>query len=414
MITYPIGLLSQKVSADAIKITMTPTAGFTAGINLTFASGTLTIDWKDGSATENFVSGIELTHTYTLAGTYIAEITGDLLGITKFVADNSRITFISGLKTGLLTEFNINTNLYIGVLDMSLAPISGIFRPYSNAGLTEIIFATSGNGIVNNLIIRFTAITSLNLSNVPIGGSVEIRSNSSLTTLTFASSGNVKVTAFRLYTNNLTGVLDLSNVPIGGLFQVYSNTLLTGITFASSGNSLVSDFKVYSCNLTGILNLSNVPIGVVFDSHSNSLLTGITFASSGNTLTSTFYAYSCNITGTVNASNVPTGTNVIWRFNSLMTGITLASVGNGSLNNFDMDGCALPNIDLSVYATSTPAEIDFKNNSLSATEHDNQLINLDGTGWINGTLEIITGNTARTSASDTAYNNLITNGWTIT
>ena len=90
MLTYPVGFLSPKVAP--ILITMDMSTPSTAGINLTFASGSIRIDWKEGGGKVPFVSGVELTHTYITPGTYIAEISGDLENITKFIADNSNIT----------------------------------------------------------------------------------------------------------------------------------------------------------------------------------------------------------------------------------------------------------------------------------------------------------------------------------
>jgi len=281
MITYPVGLLSNKGS-DAILITMTPTVLFTAGINLTFASGTLTIDWKDGSTPENFVSGVELTHQYVSAGTYIAEITGDLTNITAFVADNCKITGIANLKTGLLTNFTINNNLYSGGLDMSLAPISGRLWTYTNSGLTGITFASSGNAIITDTRLYSCNFSTLDFTNVPLSGRFECQSNSGLTGITFANSGNAKFTLTRMYSCNLTGTLDLSNNPVGGTVQIYSNPNLTDITFASSGNTIILNFSLASNDLTGTLDLSNVPVGTTVQINSNSNLTGITFASSGN------------------------------------------------------------------------------------------------------------------------------------
>ena len=59
------------------------------------------------------------------------------------------------------------------------------------------------------------------------------------------------------------------------------------------------------------------------------------------------------------------------------------------------------------------ANITIFNCNLSANSADNIIINLDNEGKSNGTLNL-TNNNGRTSLSDTAYNNLIVKGWTIT
>lgn len=86
----------------------------------------------------------------------------------------------------------------------------------------------------------------------------------------------------------------------------------------------------------------------------------------------------------------------------------------GSITTFRIYGCAMPNINFNVFSNSDGCTIESYSNAMTSTEVDNQLINIDGTGWINGTLNIAGTNPGRTSNSDTEYANLISNGWTIT
>jgi hypothetical protein len=262
MITKPVNpflqipdmkIINQHLNAslvEVIKITMTPTDGFTAGIMLGFATGTFSIDWKDGTV-ENFTSGVELTHTYASTGTYVAEISGVLSKINQFVADNCRITKIEDFKSGLLTNFQLHENLYSGSLDLSNATVSGTFYTYNNTGLTAIIFASSGNGKITDLQIMACKLTSLDFSNVPLGDKVWFNSNTGLTSVTFASSGNSLVTSFYAHFTKLS-TLDLSNLPVSGTFYTYSSTSLVSITFASSGNGNLNNFRLYKCNLNYI------------------------------------------------------------------------------------------------------------------------------------------------------------------
>jgi hypothetical protein len=387
-------------SPDVIKITMTPTAGFVAGINLTFASGTLTIDWKDGSVPENFTSGVEKTHTYASAGTYIVEISGSITNITKFIADTCRITLIENLKTGLLTQFELQSNLYSGILDMSLAPISVYFKAQANAGLTSVVFASVGNAQISTFRIDSCNLSTLNLENVPITGLFYAYSNANLSSITFATSGNGKLTDCRIsgcnystlnfanvpvsglfYINscsNLTSTtfsstgnttvtdlefygcpkltgLDLTNVPVSTTLSGYNCSLFTSITFKNSGNSKITTFNLNSCKLTGTLDLSNVPVGGTFQCHTNSLLTTITFSSTGNSIVTDFRAYSCNLTGTLDLTNVPVGTLFYCYSNVNLTDITFATSGNGTITYFVANSCNLT------------GDMDFKDAAINAT-----------------------------------------------
>lgn len=276
--TFPlkiIGFLKTKVTQDYIQLTTDQTSLQTVGITLTFASGTLTADWGDGSSTENFVSGVELTHSYGSTAVYNIKISGDLTNITQFIADNNRITAISGLTTGLLTNFYIQNNLINGNVNLSNAPVNGVILSYGNSNFTGFTFATSGNGALSNF-----------------------------------QSYSCSVVSF-----------DFSNISVGGIFYANTMTSLTGITFASSGNNALTFFRINDTNMPPV-DFANFP------------------ASNGVNMR----CYNCNWT---------------------------------------------------------------------STEHDNQLIYLYNKGWTGGILNIITGNAARTSASDTAYNWLIANGWSI-
>ncbi len=278
--TFPlkiIGLIKSKVVGSTnILITMDMTTPSTAGIFLTFASGSLTIDWDDGGGDIPFVSNVELTKTYTVSGIKVAEIKGDFANITKLRADNNKITNISNLQTGLLTDLRLNDNL-LSSLNLSSSTVSGTFFLFNNPTLASVGFATSGNGIITNTLLFGCAFTAL----------------------------------------------DFTNVGLGGTAQAYGMSSLTSVIFATSGNAA---------------------------------------------FTGTVYFYSDSI-GDLDFSNFPTSDGISIRLRS---------------NNF------------------------------TSTEHDDQLINLNATGWINCTLQIASGNDARTSASDAAYNNMIANGWTIT
>ena len=307
---------------EKILITVTPTAGFTVGFKLNF-TGSVDVDFKDGGGKEALTSGIEKTHLYSIGGTYITEITGDIGSITFFDADNSKISFMSNLNTSLLTRFDIINNLYVGKLDLSLSPVKTFVAYSDNAGLDEVEHAASGN----ELVLQYDC-----------------------------------------FDCDIQGNLDLSNIPLTTRLLGRGNPDMTSVLLSATGNGTLSLCHLYNC---GILsqNFSTIGIGGGFRIYNNPSCDTLIFRVTGNATLTEFLAYNCD----------------------------------------------LPDVDFSVFPTSNGVTIRLDGNSMSATEHDDQLINLNTTGWINGSLAITSGNTARTSASDTAYNNLtITNGWTIT
>lgn len=244
----------QSLDPNITYITFNPTAGFTVGLKLTFASGTITVDWKDGSATENFTSATTLTHTYTNAGTYRAELSGSLTNITRFDLTNTvRVTKIQNLRTGSLTYITIAAQLMTNeTLDLTNAPLANnAILLLTQDSFDYIKFATS-NGTATYIIRLYgNDLKTLDLSNVPIGNEINFSNNYALTGITFKTSGNTIIATMNLSGCNLS-TLDLSNVPIGGTnatLYFYSNVNLTGITFKSTGNGLLKDFRAQSCNL---------------------------------------------------------------------------------------------------------------------------------------------------------------------
>jgi hypothetical protein len=216
------------------------------------------------------------------------------------------------------------------------------------------------------LKVRNSNITgSIDLSTAISLYSLDFLLNNGITDIKFPENG-VLMNVIQIGATGISN-LDLSNTVISGRLDAGSIPSLISVSFKSSGNGIVNNLKFAGSGLT-ILDLTNVPISGTFDVSLSSNLSNLTFASSGN----------------------------------------------GSLSVFKAQLCDLPNIDFTVFANSDNVNITLQSNNFTATEHDNQLINLDATGWINGSLTIIAGNTARTAASDTAFNNLITKGWTIT
>lgn len=181
--------------------------------------------------------------------------------------------------------------------------------------------------------------------------------------------GNLIFNQLRLQRNNIA-TIDLENISFNvsdcQLYLHSNPNLSSALNIHGSGQIYIGLF--YSCNLS-ILDLSNVGIRTLFRAYLNPNLNNLIFNNTGL---------------------------------------------NGSITDFQVYGTSIANVDFSVFLNSDGVTIGVYNNNWTSTEHDNQLINLDITGWINGNLIITTGNAARTAASDTAYNNLIAKGWTIT
>jgi len=366
-----------------ILVTMDMSTPSTAGINLTFASGNLNIDWKEGGGLVPFVSGVELTHTYSTPDTYIAQISGDLENITKFIADNSKITFIKNLTTGLLTDFKINDNLYSGVLDMNNAPTKDIFITNNNTDLSEIIHASSGNEVISNYQINSCGIVGIhNVSNVPLAGAILMYSNPLMTGVDFAVVGNGIATSIRVYGCNITGVFDLTNLRVSTHVYLHSNPLLTGVDFATTGNSKLANLYIHSCNLTGVLDLSNVPISKTLHLYSNPLFTNILFSETGNTFLDWVNIQDCNFTGTLDFSNIPFGganSQLYIYNNSLLDNILFASSGNALLKNVRLYSCILNYINLASEGMTLAfdaSRIQLQNNSMNVSDVNHILVDL--------------------------------------
>lgn len=347
--------------AESFVITTDQTTLQTVGITLVFLSGVFMVDWGDGSAAEHFTSGIEKTKNYASTGTYEIKISGCLTKITQFIADNSRITSITGLKTGLLTLFRLENNLYSGNLDLSSAPVSNFVYLFGNSSMSGVTFASSGNGVVERMWIDQCGFTSLDFSNITIIGSLRGYSNTSLSSVTISAASNV-FSSVDFNNCNLSS-LDFINSTVNGTLDISSNPNFSSLII---GSGTISTLYLDNCNLSS-LDISN--------------------------LTLSGFVYLFN--------------------NSLLSSLILPA-SSASLTRFWVHGCSLTNIDFSIFSTSNGVNIRLENNSMSSTEVDDQLINLDNVGWINGIVNISGNNAARTVASDTAYNNLVANGWTIT
>lgn len=392
------------------------TASWTSGFTFTF-TGSLSVDWGDGSLKESFTSGIEKTHLYS-TGTYIAKITGDFENITTIRADNSRIKSINNLKTSLLTLLDLSNN-QLSTLDLSEAPLTGQLNLSTNTSLSSILFATSGNGKLTDVDIIGTGLTSIDFSNMPIGGDIKIYSNSLLTSVTFASSGNTICSVVQMMANPVLTGLDFSNVPLTGQLWVRDNTVMTSLVFATSGNGKLTDFLFYNCNI-GALDLSTMPISGTFLGYGNGM-TSITFASSGNTGVSNMSLNSNNFT-TIDLTNVPiNGTNTISGMVSLTNLIIGTANGGVGTFNHSSNSLGVVNYNYNNWNVNNATLLVFSN-AMTAAEVNENLVKIDSqatSGFTGRSIDISGSNAAPDSSSGgfdgtAAVASLISKGFSVT
>lgn len=392
------------------------TASWTSGFTFTF-TGSLSVDWGDGSPKEDFISGIEKTHLYS-TGTYIAKITGDFKTITTIRADNSRIKSINNLKTSLLTSLNLSSN-QISTLDLSEAPLTGQLNLSTNASLSSILFAASGNGKLTDVDIIGTGLTSIDFSNMPIGGDIKIYSNSLLTSVTFASSGNTICSVVQMMANPVLTGLDFSNVPLTEQLWVRDNIIMSSLVFAASGNGKLTDFLFYNCNI-GTLDLSNMPISGTFLGYGNGM-TSITFATSGNTTVSNLSLNGNSFT-TIDFTNVwLNNVNTISGMPSL-TSIIIGTV-NGNIGTFNHSNNNLGVVNYgNIGWNINNASLLAFSNGMTAAEVNEILVGIDtvATSGFTGRSINIAGSNAAPDSSSGGFNgtaavaSLISKGFSMT
>jgi len=86
-----------------------------------------------------------------------------------------------------------------------------------------------------------------------------------------------------------------------------------------------------------------------------------------------------------------------------------------TVTDIDLNGCGVDHYTKTEFPafSSGDFDLDIRNLGLMSSEIDNIIIDLDEMGLSNGELNYVTGNSARTSASDAAYTSLTGKSWTI-
>jgi hypothetical protein len=169
-----------------------------------------------------------------------------------------------------------------------------------------------------------------------------------------------------------------------------SNTSVSGDISGISTLTSLTDLRLYSTSVSG--DISGI-----------STLTSLTLVNINTTSVSGDIAGINTLTSlpALNISNTSVSGDIA-DINTL-TSLTYLHLGDTSVSDYT--------------STTLPAwsscNIQLQNLSLTATEVDNFLIDLNDAGGSNGTVDL-SGNAARTSASDTAVSSLTSRGWTVT
>jgi hypothetical protein len=218
-------------------------------------------------------------------------------------------------------------------------------------------FRTLDQGYISGDIGTFSVLTSLTnlwLYNTSISGDI-----SGISTLT-------SLTKLWLYNTSVSG--DIADI----------NTL-TSLTYLSLAQTSVSG------DIGGINTLTSLTELRLFETSVSGGISGI------STLTSLtgLYLFDTSVSGDIADINTLTSLTNLQIYDTSVSDYTSTTLPA-------WDGC----------------DIQLDNLSLTATEVDNFLIDLNGAGGSNGTVDL-SGNAARTSASDTAVSDLQSRSWTI-
>ena len=219
------------VKAGAVEektlITLDMSIPSTAGFNHTF-TGSLNIDFKDGEGLEALVSGVEKTNTYTVPGTYIVEVSGDRENITKFIADNSKITDLDNFKTGVLGQFKVEVN-NITTLNLVNSSVGSIVTVNNNPALNSMIFPVTGRAITLGLFYNCN-FTTIDFTNLGVGIQLWIHNNINCHTIIFNPTNNGRIGSF-IFRNCDFGYIDFLTPGFtfdanGSLIQLQDNNMV--------------------------------------------------------------------------------------------------------------------------------------------------------------------------------------------
>lgn len=421
----------------------TLTAGYTYSDADGDAEGVTTIEWfsytNSGLTTGETSLGTGTTYLITASevGKYIAfKVTPEALtgvtpgttvkssGIGKVSPNTAAFTY----TTGISGTHDLIIGAQYGCIDWGdgseeLFDLGGsettIQHTYLPGSRTVTVYATP------------STITSINLSGETLTGTLDISACTSITSLLCTS--NSGLTAISNPTHSLTwsnyrfdscnlSSLDLSGLTgLGGVVTGSLNSNLTSITFPTSSQT-ISSFKFGACDITGTLDLSGLTgLGGNIQIHQNSNMTAVIFPTSSVACTF-LWVYSCDITGTLNISGMTgLGGQVRLYSNSNMTDITFPA-SSGNITELRCDACNLNYTDITNLTLSSAITLlTFKNNSMTAAEVNQILVDMDATLPNSGTGTItMDGTNAAPDTTSGGFNgsaaatNLASEGYSVT
>ena len=297
------------------------------------------------------------------------------------------------------------------------------------------------NGTCQNVVVTFSTndadnITEIDLQNDFICDELDLSILTSVAKVLISGNpftslvmptGNL-ITQFNASSNVGLTTMDLSNNTFQTILIFNSCTSLTSVNFGSDANTgKLTDIRMNGCDLTGTLDFSRFTnFQTRFWCYSNPNLTAITFGVNTNTAGFSFFYVSDNdLTGTLDLSNVNIG-NGSFRAqgNSNLTSILNPS-NNNLFTQYKADGCNLGYIDFTTLPLMTDingGDIELENNSMSATDVNHILVDLDSisSGGFTGRTIILNGSNAAPDGISGGYDgltakaNLITKGFTVT
>ena len=404
-----------------------------------------TVDWGDGTIVSYDASSLtqNLSHTYSGAGTRLIQVFNDR-ETTELVINGTGMTSLDLLRATKWTNLNIGNN----------ASLTQILWPQQNLEVIDIIEAVniSLSGTLNLLF-------STNL-----GGAIDF-DNGDLDFVIFPNSSQV-ITELRFKSNNLGGNVSAGGLTgLSGAIDFGGNILLTGFICPPS-SGVISKFDFAACDLS-YLDLSPLTgLGGSIDIGQNSNMTYVLFPTSSEIVTKLDLVGS-GINQDIDLSGMTgLGGDLQFQTNNSVTDIIFptSSVAISDLIAYNMD--SLTDIDITgltnltgdvrfsgnnsqtrlrlpatsgtmqrlrLYSNdlgyedmsgltfqSTNIEIRIDSNSMTATEVNHWLVDMDtvlGTGT--GTIKTDGSNAAPDGTSGgydglTAKANLISKGYTVT
>ena len=310
----------------------------------------------------------------------------------------------------ILDQIQINGTI-IDNIDVSNNPLLDDVRLYSaqlpSAVLDQVLIDLDGHGLSNgNLEIRNNAgdltIASLTAYNNLIGRgwTIDVGPPQGLETMTITTTSTSSAwSPFEVLNGGATLEWEATNGLIGTLVQNVDDPTFD---FSANDGSPISITVSSSDGFTGLTRLD-----LWNDNNLGSDITDLDVSNADNLerLNVRF-----NELTTLDVSQNTLLDRLTVRGNANLAG-TLDISNNTILDRVQIDGTIIDNIDVS----TNPLLLDVRlyNAQLPSAVLDQVLIDLDGHGLSNGNLEIRNNAGVLTTASLTAYNNLIAKGWTI-